>query len=187
MGNHTSQLQEEEIAEIQAETGFSSNQIERLYSRFTSLDKGDAGSLSREDFMRIPELAINPLGELIINSFFPENSDTVNFRQFLRILAHFRPITKSKEEGLNSREQKLQFAFNMYDQDHDGYISKDELLSILQMMVGGYISGEQLSCVAERTIFEADSDNDQRISFEEFCNVLAKTDVEKKMSIRFLG
>lgn len=28
--------------------------------------------LSREDFQRIPELAINPLGDRIINAFFPE-------------------------------------------------------------------------------------------------------------------
>ena len=46
------------------------SQIERLYSRFTSLDKGNNGSLSREDFLRIPELAINPLGDRIVHAFF---------------------------------------------------------------------------------------------------------------------
>lgn len=66
MGNHSSlMLREDEIAAIQQETGFTPNQIERLYSRFTSLDKGDNGFLCREDFHRIPELAINPLGEQI--------------------------------------------------------------------------------------------------------------------------
>lgn len=86
------------------------NQIERLYSRFTSLDRGDCGTLSRDDFLRIPELAINPLGERIVNSFFQEGdgfSDRVNFRQFMRVLAHFRPIKKNRENILNSREQKL--------------------------------------------------------------------------------
>jgi calcineurin B homologous protein 1 len=63
MGNHSSLLlREDEIAAIQEETGFTPNQIERLYSRFTSLDKRDNGFLCREDFHRIPELAINPLG-----------------------------------------------------------------------------------------------------------------------------
>lgn len=46
------------------------SQIERLYSRFTSLDKADNGFLSREDFLRIPELAINPLGDRIVHAFF---------------------------------------------------------------------------------------------------------------------
>jgi calcineurin B family protein 1 len=41
MGNSTASLmlQEEEIAEIAIETGFSRNQIVRLYSRFLSLDR----------------------------------------------------------------------------------------------------------------------------------------------------
>ena len=86
----------------------------------------------REDFLRIPELAINPIGDRIVHrcttcylldaarcgllavfcneyhlkascqrspSFFKESrgsggdrEDTVDFRDFLRVLAHFRPI-----------------------------------------------------------------------------------------------
>lgn len=37
---------------------------------FTSIVSPDV--CSREDFQRIPELAINPLGDRIINAFFPE-------------------------------------------------------------------------------------------------------------------
>lgn len=84
------------------------NQIERLYSRFTSLDKNDCGTLSREDFLRIPELAINPLSERIVYSFLAEShDDRVNFLQFMRVLSHFRPIRKTRENKLNSRDDKL--------------------------------------------------------------------------------
>lgn len=48
-------------------------------------------------------------------------------------------------------------------------------------------SEEQLTSIAERTIIEADTNNDQMISFEEFCRALERTDVEQKMSIRFLN
>ena len=90
MGSRASTLlRDEELEEIKKETGFSHSQITRLYSRFTSLDKGENGTLSREDFQRIPELAINPLGDRIINAFFPEGEDKVNFRGFMRTLAHF--------------------------------------------------------------------------------------------------
>lgn len=161
MGNHSSLLlREEEIETIQQETGFTPNQIERLYSRFTSLDKGDNGFLCREDFHRIPELAINPLGidlliflnfhfsnfrlilgDRIVNAFFCESGseDQLNFRQFMKVLAHFRPVKKDKENKLNSREGKLRFAFQMYDTDNDEQISKEELLGVLQMMVGDNI------------------------------------------------
>ncbi|KAK3887081.1 hypothetical protein Pcinc_008846 [Petrolisthes cinctipes] len=201
MGNKSSlMLQEQDIRDIQSETGFLPSQIERLYSRFTSLDKGDNGTLSREDFLRIPELAINPLGDRIVHAFFkeseddhplnplpkPSEDDHVNFRQFVRVLAHFRPIKRTQDNKLNAREEKLHFAFKMYDLDDDERISREELLAVLHMMVGENISDDQLNSIAERTILEADKDGDQMISFEEFCCALERTDVEQKMSIKFL-
>jgi calcineurin B family protein 1 len=180
-------LRDEELAEIQKETGFTANQIERLYSRFTSLDKSNTGALSRDDFLRIPELAINPLGERIVNSFFKNSDDRVNFRQFVRVLAHFRPVKKNRDNNVNSREEKLRFAFELYDLDNDNYISKEELLAILQMMVGENISEDQLLSIAERTITESDTDGDGMISFEEFCASLSRSEVEHKMSIKFLN
>ena len=36
----------------------------------SSLDKQQKGYLTREDFLRIPELAINPLGDRIVHAFF---------------------------------------------------------------------------------------------------------------------
>nr|XP_025746170.1 calcineurin B homologous protein 1-like [Callorhinus ursinus] len=116
MGSGASTLLQDEELEIKKETGFSHSQITHPYSQFTSPDKGENGTLSREDFQRIPELAINPLGDRIINAFFPEGEDQVNFRGFMRTLAHFRPIEdneKSKDvngpEPLNSRSNKLHY------------------------------------------------------------------------------
>ena len=45
----------------------------RYVSRFSSLDKQEKGYLTREDFLRIPELAINPLGDRIVHSFFTKS------------------------------------------------------------------------------------------------------------------
>lgn len=89
------------------------SQIERLYSRFTSLDRGDCGTLSREDFLRIPELAINPLVDRIVHAFFADsNDDRVNFRQFMQVLGHFRPIKKNKANVLNNRDEKLKCEYS---------------------------------------------------------------------------
>uniref|UniRef100_A0A1I7VZ99 Calcineurin B-like protein 1 n=1 Tax=Loa loa TaxID=7209 RepID=A0A1I7VZ99_LOALO len=191
MGNSSSlMLQEDEIQAISAETGFSRNQIVRLYSRFLSLDKQGRGYLDRDDFLRIPELAINPLGDRIVDAFFTETEDLaqkINFREFIRVLAHFRPISKEKKNILNSREEKLKFAFSMYDLNKNGFITRDEFKVILNMMVGANITAEQLESIADRTISEADIDNDGKISFDEFCRAMEKTDIEQKMSIRFLN
>ena len=82
--------------------------------------------------------------------------------------------------------EKLHFAFRMYDLNGNDYISKEELLAVLTMLVGSNIKTEQLLSIAERTIMEADMDNDNLISFDEFAKVMERTDVEQKMSIRFL-
>ena len=37
------------------------------------MDKNEKGHLGREDFLRIPELAINPLGDRIVHAFFYES------------------------------------------------------------------------------------------------------------------
>merc|ERR1711909_139973 len=194
MGNSRSslQLQPEEIEAITEETGFTKQQIERLYARFSSLDKQSHGYLTREDFLRIPELAINPLGDRIVHAFFYESKngdeEKVDFKDFVRVVTHFRPVKKNPVKNkLNTRMEKLHFAFRMYDLDGDDKISKQELLAVLTMMVGQNISTEQLVSIAERTSMEADLDKDDLISFEEFAHVLEKTDVEQKMSIRFLN
>ena len=160
-----------------------------MYLRFTSLDKLNTGTLSREDFLRIPELAINPLGDRIVQAFFSETSNSdqgINFRQFIGILARFRPPKKNQCNKLNNREEKLRFAFKMYDLDDDDRITRGELLTVLHMMVGANISSDQLASIVDRTILEADRDGDKSISFEEFRKILERTDVEEKMSIRFL-
>merc|ERR1712180_389751 len=131
MGNSRSslQLQQEEIDEITSETGFTKQQIERLYARFSSLDKQSHGFLTREDFLRIPELAINPLGDRIVHAFFYESKsqgeEKVDFKDFVRVVAHFRPVKKNPAKNkLNTRHEKLHFAFRMYDLDGDDKISK---------------------------------------------------------------
>ncbi|KAK3718779.1 hypothetical protein QZH41_014055 [Actinostola sp. cb2023] len=142
-------LQEEDIEEIQRETGFSPKQITRLYSRFLNLDKSNQGTISREDFLRIPELAINPLGDRIVDAFFMNLTapDTPNL--------------------LNSRDEKLKFTFRIYDIDGDGKISKTDLLSILHMMVGISISDEQLGLIADRAISDAGCADEESIGLDD--------------------
>lgn len=50
-----------------------------------------------------------------------------------------------------------------------------------------FYSEDQLSIIADKTITEADVDGDGLISFEEFSQTFEKSDIEHKMSIRFLN
>lgn len=166
----------------------------RLYHRFRSLDRNKKGYLSRADLQQIGALAVNPLGDRIIDSFFPDGSLQVDFPGFVRVLAHFRPVneedTRTRDpkepEPLNSRMNKLRFAFQLYDQDRDGKISQQEMLQVLRLMVGVQVTEEQLESIADRTVQEADEDGDGAVSFLEFTKSLEKMNIEQKMSIRIL-
>jgi len=62
-------------------------------------------------------------------------------------------------------------AFKIYDMDGDGYISNGELFQVLKMMVGNNLKDTQLQQIVDKTIINADTDGDGKISFEEFCAV----------------
>ncbi|XP_046523131.1 calcineurin B homologous protein 2 isoform X1 [Equus quagga] len=161
---------------LRRETGFSQASLLRLYHRFRALDTNKKGYLSRMDLQQIGALAVNPLGDRIIDSFFPDGSLQVDFPDFVRVLAHFRPADDEdaglrdprEPEPLNSRMNKLRFAFQLYDLDRDGKISRHEMLQVLRLMVGVQVTEEQLESIAERTVQEADEDGDGAVSFLEF-------------------
>ncbi|XP_046891613.1 calcineurin B homologous protein 2 [Hypomesus transpacificus] len=180
------------VEELMQETGFTPAHIVRLYDRFEALDKEGKGHLRPQDFGEIRELAMNPIGDRIIASFFSPGQETVDFHSFVKILALFRPVEKKRPrdaggpELVNSRTSKLKFVFQLYDQDKDGKISRRELLQVLRALLESQVTEEQLESVADRAIQEADMDQDQAISFEEFRKTLEKVNIDHKMSIRFL-
>ncbi|CAO2583128.1 Calcineurin B homologous protein 2 [Lemmus lemmus] len=183
-----------DVDQILRETGFSQASLLRLYHRFQALDREEKGFLSRLDLQRIGALAVNPLGDRIIDSFFPNGSERVDFAGFARVLAHFRPVDEEdattrdpkQPEPLNSRTNKLRFAFQLYDLDGDGKISRNEMLQVLRLMVGVQVTDEQLESITDRTVQEADEDGDGAVSFMEFTKTLEKMNIEQKMSIRIL-
>lgn len=169
------------LRRIKTETCFSHNQIIYLYSQFTSLDKSENGTLSWEDFQWIPGLVIKPLGDWLISGFFPDGKDQAGFHGFIKSLVHFWPTEDSAKckdkngpEPLNSRSNKLYFAFRLYDLDKNDKIFHNELFQVLCMMAGVNVSDEQLGGITDRTIQEADLERDGAISFEEFVEALEK-------------
>jgi len=194
-GKISVQLSPDESAEVAQKTGFSVGQVNKLYHRFTQLDKEDKGHLSRDDLMAIPELAINPLAERIVDLFLPQHSQSLEatqctFMKFCEILAHFRPTnSKTKEKDPNSRTGKTKLVFDVFDKANSGRVTREELLEVLRLMVGTNISEEQLAAIAERAIVEAkqnlDGKNEPGLGFEDFASAMKATEIEAKMSVRF--
>ena len=78
----------------------------------------------------------------------------------------------------------VRFVFSVYDVDKDGFISREELYTVLKMMVGNNLKEVQLQLVVNRTFRDVDKDMDGKISFEEFQAIIGNMGVEKKMVVR---
>jgi Ca2+-binding EF-hand superfamily protein len=85
------------------------------------------------------ELSINPLASLLVRML-----EGGNFRDFVKFLTAFSARAPA--------EAKARFMFECYDVDGDGIISKDDLQSVLQYLVAGQLSDEQMQTVLHRCL-----------------------------------
>ncbi|KMS93293.1 hypothetical protein BVRB_032940, partial [Beta vulgaris subsp. vulgaris] len=86
--------------------------------------------------------------------------DRVNFRDFVRTLWKFSsgcPV-----------DQKLRAAFEAYDVDGDGVIGYDDLMYILKLLSGVYLTDDQLHGIVTSTIQKVDTSKTGAISFDNF-------------------
>ncbi|CAG8646944.1 6825_t:CDS:2 [Gigaspora rosea] len=156
-------------------SNFTEEEIKRLYKRFMKLDKDCSGSIDREEFLSIPQIANNPLASRMIAIFDEDGGGDVDFEEFISGLSAF--------SAKGNKTEKLRFAFKVYDMDRDGYISNGELFLVLKMMVGNNLKDNQLQQIVDKTIMEADKDMDGKISFDEFCSIVESTDISKSLTL----
>ncbi|XP_027258896.1 calcineurin subunit B type 2 [Cricetulus griseus] len=154
---------------------FDQDEIRRLGRSFRKMDLDKSGSLSIDEFMSLPELQQNPLVSRVIDIFDTDGNGEVDFHEFIMGTSQFS--VKGDEE------QKLRFAFRVYDMDKDGYISNGELFHVLKMMVGNNLMDWQLQQLVDKTILVLDKDGDGRISFTEFCDVVKNMEIHKKLVV----
>ncbi|KAF8938670.1 hypothetical protein EDD21DRAFT_132980 [Dissophora ornata] len=171
MGQGVSQPLEEMVRE----SNFSAEEIQRLYKRFMKLDKDGSGSIDKDEFLAIPQIATNPLASRLIAIMDEDGGGDVDFKEFIAGLSAF--------SNKGNKVEKLRFAFKVYDMDRDGFISNGELFLVLKMMVGSNLKDNQLQQIVDKTIMEADRDMDGKISFEEFCGAVENTDIAKQMTL----
>ena len=75
-------------------------------------------------------------------------------------------------------EQKMEWVFQLYDTNENGFISKDEMLTIVKSihtMCSGATRDEAAASQVESVYAKADTNSDGQLSFEEFL-ALAKKD-----------
>lgn len=117
----------------------------RLVNQF----KDNSGTIERDEFLALPQISSNPLATRMIAIFDEDGGGDVDFQEFVSGLSAF--------SSKGNKEEKLRFAFRVYDIDRDGYISNGELFIVLKMMVGSNLKDQQLQQVrfASQVYFHA--------------------------------
>jgi len=156
-------------------SNFDRDEVDRLRKRFMKLDKDNSGTIEREEFLSLPQVSSNPLATRMIAIFDEDGGGDVDFQEFVLGLSAF--------SSKGNKEEKLKFAFKVYDIDRDGYISNGELFIVLKMMVGSNLKDQQLQQIVDKTIMEADKDGDGKISFAEFTQMVENTDISMSMTL----
>ncbi|KAH6644765.1 hypothetical protein C7974DRAFT_371835 [Boeremia exigua] len=190
MGNQPSAI----LDNIASGSNFDREEVDRLRKRFMKLDKvehdpnnlhpcistanasqDNSGTIERDEFLALPQISSNPLATRMIAIFDEDGGGDVDFQEFVSGLSAF--------SSKGNKEEKLRFAFRVYDIDRDGFISNGELFIVLKMMVGSNLKDQQLQQIVDKTIMEADLDRDGKISFEEFTKMVENTDVSMSMTL----
>ena len=115
----------------------------------------NSGTIERDEFLALPQISSNPLATRMIAIFDEDGGGDVDFQEFVSGLSAF--------SSKGNKEEKLRFAFRVYDIDRDGYISNGELFIVLKMMVGSNLKDQQLQQVRaykeeDKGVYEQNTD-----------------------------
>lgn len=171
----------EQLEQLGMLSSYEEGEILKIFKRFRRATEGEE-FMTEDQFREMPEIAMNPLIDRLVVMFGfnkPGNEEGINFSMFVISLSVF--------SHRGTRAKKLRAAFDLYDVDGDGKISRDDLMMILSDIVefSGEARDEQeklLRQVVDLT-FEECSARGKFITFEGFRQVAQQVDFESKINI----
>lgn len=166
MGDQNSKLRPEVAEKFSEKTGFSEHEIQTWFKCFVR--DCPSGALSLDKFRNIytgffPNGDSAKFAEYVFETFDLDKDSLLNFEEFIMALS----MTSRGE-----LEDKLEWAFRMYDRDKDGYVSKKDMLEVIgaiYKMVG--VQPDDIDAPKRRMekIFkQMDKQKKGKLSFDDF-------------------
>lgn len=128
MGKTYSRLSQEQIHELHTQTRFDKKEIQAWHQGF--FKECYSGYMDRAEFVKIYKLYFpfaesHKFAEYVFNVIDTDKNNIIDFKEYL---IAFSVIVKG------SFEEKTEWSFRLFDLDNDGYISYDELLTVVEAM-----------------------------------------------------
>lgn len=131
MGGKSSKtnLSPQSIQELKKDVDLSADEIRAWYKEYLTSLRGGQQELTMEEFKKVYNTLFigdaSMFAEHVFRTFDKDGNGTVNFKEFLIGLC----VSGSE----SSTEIKLEWAFNMYDINGDGYITRMEMKEIVEV------------------------------------------------------
>ncbi|CAK9881825.1 unnamed protein product [Sphagnum jensenii] len=172
MGNASSLLTQYDLEDLQNHTNhlFSQREIVSLYERFCALDRTGKGFISADEFMGVPEFAVNPLCQRLLKML-----EGLNFKEFIALLSAF--------SARATQQDKINFIFRVYDTDANGKVTASDILQVLRDLSGSFLSDKQRELVLNQALEQAGYTKDSALTTEDFSKVLGNLKMEVEVPV----
>ncbi|EOY28688.1 Calcium-dependent protein kinase 21 isoform 1 [Theobroma cacao] len=139
----------------------SEEEIKGLKAMFTNMDTDKSGTITYEELKAGLARLGSKLSEAEVKQLMQaadvDGNGTIDYIEFISATMHRYRL---------ERDEHLYKAFQYFDKDNSGYITKDELETAMKE----YGMGDEASI--REVISEVDTDNDGKINYEEFCTMM---------------